>query len=554
MAFDVWNMGDADMVTKTTAEVLVEGLVVNEIDTLFCLPGMQNDGFFDALHKSGAPHALHTRHEQGSAYMALGAAVATGKPQAYCVVPGPGFLNTTAALSTAYALNAPVLALVGQIPEGAIGKGFGLLHEIPDQLGIMERLTKSAAHITGAEDAAVKITDAFRQLRSDCPKPVALECAMTTWTTTAEFSGPLEKATAENRDIDLDSIAEAARILGAAKKPMICVGGGALGVSEAVRELAEMLQAPVISSRNGRGVLDSRHYLSHTMPAGHALWKDTDAVLAIGSRLQVQRQLWGTDDGLKIIHLDADNDTIERFTPCDVKIVAESAVGVPALIDKLQGVNAKRDSREDELTALQATFDKTFRDAVGPQMELLDAIRNELPEDGIFVEDLTQIGYVSRFAFPTYQPRTFLSSGYQGTLGWGFAGALGAKVAMPDRKIVSIAGDGGFMFNVQEMATAVQNKIAVTVIVLNDNAFGNVKRIQQEGYGGRTIASDLQNPNFVALAESFGALGLRAHTPAELGGALRTSFENDDGPTLIEVPCGEFPSPWGLIQLPRQRG
>lgn len=542
------------MVTKTTAEVLIEGMVVNGIETLFCLPGVQNDAFFDALHQSGAPRPLHTRHEQGSAYMALGAALATGEPQAYCVVPGPGFLNTTAALSTAYALNAPVLALVGQIPENAIGKGYGLLHEIPDQLGIMKTLTKSADRVTGAKDAAVKITYAFTQLRSDCPKPVALECALTTWTNSADFAGPLEKSSRAPMDIDMDAINEAARILGAAKKPMICVGGGALGISAAVREIAEMLQAPVISSRNGRGVLDSRHYLSHTMPAGHALWKDADAVLAIGSRLQTQRQMWGTDDAIKVIHLDADVETIDRFTPCDVKIVADAAAGTAALIDKLQGMNAKRDSREDEMTALKGTFDKTFRDAVGPQMALLDAIRAELPEDGIFVEDLTQIGYVSRFAFPAYQPRTFLCSGYQGTLGWGFAAALGAKIAMPDRKVVSIAGDGGFMFNVQELATAVQNKIAVTVIVLNDGAFGNVKRMQQEGYAGRTIASDLQNPDFVKLAESFGAQGLRARSPEELGQAIRKSFETTDGPTLIEVPCGEFPSPWGLIQLPRQRG
>lgn len=542
------------MPTKTTAEVLVEGLVVNGIETLFCLPGVQNDEFFDALHKSGAPRPVHTRHEQGSAYMALGAALATGEPQAYCVVPGPGFLNTTAALCTAYAVNAPVLALVGQIPERAIGKGYGLLHEIPDQLGIMERLTKSAARITGAADAAVKITDAFRQLRNGCPRPVALECAMTTWTKSAKFDRPLEKAPRKSMEIDLDAVAEAARILGAARRPMIVVGGGALGASEAVRALAEMLQAPVISSRNGRGVLDSRHYLSHTMPAGHALWKDADAVLAIGSRLQPQRQIWGTDDGLKIIHLDIDRAALERIGPRDVTIMADAAAGTAALIDKLQGVNAKRENREDEMTTLKSAFAKTFRDTVGPQVALLDAIREALPDDGIFVEELTQLGYVSRFAFPAYRPRTFLSSGYQGTLGWGLATALGAKVAMPDRKIVSIAGDGGFMFNVQELATAVKHKIAVTIVVLNDNAYGNVKRMQQENYGGRTIASDLANPDFVALAEAFGARGMRANSPGELGRAISASFETDDRPTVIEVPCGEFPSPWGLVQLPRQRG
>ena len=542
------------MGSKTTAEILVEGLAVNGIETLFCLPGVQNDDFFDALHKSGAPRPVHTRHEQGSAYMALGAALATGKPQAYCVVPGPGFLNTTAALCTAYAVNAPVLALVGQIPEAAIGKGFGLLHEIPDQLGIMERLTKSAARITGAADAAVKITDAFRQLRNGCAKPVALECAMTTWRDAAPFDRPLEKALREPVEIDLDAIGAAARILGAARRPMIVVGGGALEAGAAVRELAEMLQAPVISSRNGRGVLDSRHYLSHTMPAGHALWKDADAVIAIGSRLQTQRQHWGTDDGLKIIHLDCDHAALARIAPCDVAVLADAAAGTAALIDKLHGVNAARVSREDEMAVLKAAFDKTFRQTVGPQVALLEAIRNALPDDGIFVEELTQIGYVSRFAFPAYGPRTFLSSGYQGTLGWGLATALGAKVAMPDRKIVSIAGDGGFMFNVQELATAVQHRIAVTIVVLNDNAYGNVKRMQQEYYAGRTIASDLANPDFVALAEAFGARGMQVNSPDELSRAIATSFEDEDGPTLIEVPCGEFPSPWGLVQLPRQRG
>ena len=418
----------------------------------------------------------------------------------------------------------------------------------------MERLTKSAARITGAKDAAAKITQAFSQLRNGCPKPVALECAMTTWTKSAEFDGPLKKAPHIAAEIDLDAIGDAARILGAARGPMIVVGGGALGASDAVRELAEMLQAPVIASRNGRGVLDSRHYLSHTMPAGHALWRDSDAVLAIGSRLQTQRQLWGTDDGLKIIHLDLERDALERIGPCDVKIMADAAAGIAALIDKLQGFNSARESREDELTNLKAAFDKTFREAVGPQVALLDAIRAALPEDGIFVEELTQISYVSRFAFAAYQPRTYLSSGYQGTLGWGLATALGAKLAMPDRKIVSIAGDGGFMFNVQELATAVKHKIAVTIVVLNDNAYGNVKRMQQENYDGRTIASDLANPDFVDLAEAFGARGLRADTPDELGRAIGASFETDDAPTVIEVPCGEFPSPWGLVQLPRQRG
>jgi acetolactate synthase-1/2/3 large subunit len=191
---------------------------------------------------------------------------------------------------------------------------------------------------------------------------------------------------------------------------------------------------------------------------------------------------------------------------------------------------------------------------LSPQIAFIDAIRAELPEDGIFVDEVTQIGFVARLTLPVHKPRTFLSPGYQDNLGWGYATSLGAQDARRDVPVVSISGDGGFMFTANEMATAVRHRIPLTAIVFADGAFGNVRRIQQERFGNRLIGSDLANPNFVRFAETFGAAGERARTPEELRMALRRALARRDGPSLIEVPIGPLPSPWEFIFLPRVRG
>jgi acetolactate synthase-1/2/3 large subunit len=191
---------------------------------------------------------------------------------------------------------------------------------------------------------------------------------------------------------------------------------------------------------------------------------------------------------------------------------------------------------------------------ISPQIAFLDAIRAELPEQGIFVDEVTQIGFAARLAFPVYKPRTFLSPGYQDNLGWGFATALGAQHARPDVPVVAISGDGGFMFTASEMATAMRHRIPLVTIVFNDGAFGNVRRMQQECYGNRLIGSDLANPDFVAFAKSFGAESIRANSPEELRRGLRRALAHRDGPTLIEVPVGAMPSPWEFIQMGKVRG
>jgi acetolactate synthase I/II/III large subunit len=532
----------------TTAEAVVRTMVVNGIDKVFCLPGVQNDFLMDALHGAQASiRTINTRHEQGTAYMALGAAMATGKPAAYAVVPGPGLLNTTAALSTAYACNAPVLALTGQIPVAFIGRALGQLHEIPDQLGVLRGLTKWAERIGSPQEAPRLVDEAFRQLRSGRPRPVALECAIDVWPRSGPVVLPRAAAAPVQSPIDLDAIEAAAKLLGAADRPLIVIGGGALDASAELLAVAEALQAPVVAHRMGRGAVDSRHPLSVTGLAGYRLWGDADVVLAVGTRLQLQLMQWGSDSGLKVVHIDADPTEIGRIRPPAVGIIGDAAPALRALGDALPRHN-KRRARADEIAAVKGKANAELVERFAPQTSYLDAIRAELPENGIFVDELTQIGYVGRLYFPVYRPRTYLASAYQGTLGWGVATAIGAKAARPDLPLVAISGDGGFMFNVQELASAVQHNIPVVIVLMNDGAYGNVRRAQVETFGNRVIASDLKNPDFLKLAESFGVMGLRATSPAELRGALRKAL-GSGGPALIEVPVGPMPSPWGILRF-----
>ena len=539
--------------TMTTGEAAVAALLAHGLDTIYVLPGVHNDDFFDALAKnSGSIRTVHSRHEQGAAYMALGAAVATGRPQAYCVVPGPGLLNSSAALLTAYGMNAPVLALFGQIPEKAIGRGYGHLHEIRDQAGIIARLVDWSAQIRAPREAPRLVAKAIQAMFTGRPGPAALECAIDVWGREGTVSpqGPLP---VREPRIDEDAIKAAAKRLGAAKRPLIVAGGGAQDASAEVTALAHELQAPVLSYRRGRGVLDDRDPLSVNLPLGRELWREADVVLAVGTHLHTPLLSWGTDRDLSIIRVDADPDAPARIAKPKVALVGQAAPILRRLLAVLPAHNSVRPSRTEDMRARHARMNARLA-KLAPQLAYLAAIRAELPEDGIFVDEVTQLGFASRLAFPVYRPRTFISPGYQDNLGYGFATALGVQDARRDVPVVSITGDGGFLFTATEMATAMRHRIPLVTVLFNDGAFGNVRRIQEERYGNRRIASDLANPDFVAFARSFGANGERARDPAELRAALRRGFADRDTPTLIEVPVGPMPSPWEFILMPRVRG
>jgi acetolactate synthase I/II/III large subunit len=541
------------MEAMTTAEATVASLVAHGIKTLYALPGVHNDHLFDALFKaSDLIGVIHTRHEQGAAYMALGAALATGRPSAYAVVPGPGLLNTGAALITAYAMNAPVLALIGQIPDSDIGRGLGHLHEVRDQAGIIARLVDFSARIRAPAEASALIAQAVAAMSAGRRGPAAIECAIDMWARpgAGALQPPLPPA---GPPIDEDAVHAAACLLGASQRPLIICGGGAQGAAAEVAALSATLQAPVLGYRRGRGVLDSRNPLSVTLPLGRELWAEADVALGIGTRMLYQFRQWGIDDDLAVIRIDSDPDEPARLSPPAVALIGDAAPILRRLLDVLPAHNKQRASRRDEMLEHQGRWDKRLA-MLAPQRAFLDAIRAELPEDGIFVDEVTQIGFAARLAFPVYRPRTFLSPGYQDNLGWGYATALGAQHARPDVPIVAVSGDGGFMFTGNELATAMRHHIPLVAILFNDGAYGNVRRIQAEQYGNRLIACDLANPDFVRLAESFGAAAERVASPAELRAALRRGFARRDGPTLIEVPVGPLPSPWEFIHMPKVRG
>ena len=542
------------MQCMTTAEATVAALVAHGIDTIYALPGVHNDHFFDALFKaSDRIRTIHTRHEQGAAYMALGAALATGKPQAYSVVPGPGLLNSSAALLTAYGTNAPVLALIGQIAQAAIGRGFGHLHEIRDQAGIISRLVDFSARIEAPDEAPRLVAAALHAMRSGRPGPAVLECAIDMWGRSASVAPIAPPEPLPQAPIDEDAVIAAATRLGAAGRILIVAGGGALDAAAEVTELSRLLQAPVLAYRRGRGALDGRDPFSVTLPLGRELWGEADAVLGIGTRLFHGFQHWGVDDDLAIIRIDADAEEPARFRKPAVALIGDAKPILRRLIDALPAHNRARRSRRDEMQERQAKMRQRLA-KLAPQIGFLDAIRAELPEDGIFVDEVTQMGFAARLAFPVYKPRTFISPGYQDSLGWGYATALGVQDARRDAPVLAITGDGGFLFTATEMATAIQHRIPLVAVVFNDGAYGNVRRTQEERYGNRVIASDLTNPDFVRFAESFGAAAERARNPDELRAALKRAFARRDLPTLIEVAVGPLPSPWEFIHMPRVRG
>lgn len=540
------------MAQVSGGDAVVAALQAHGIDTLYCLPGVQSDHLFNAIFDSGAIRPIHTRHEQGAAYMALGAAMATGKPAVCSIVPGVGFLNASAALCTAWSVNAKVLAIVGQNPVATIGKGFGLLHEIPDQLAIMSQFTKWSSRIESPQEAPGKVAAAFQALHSGRARPVGLEIPVDMLANRAEVSPVAPLAGDAPPQVLPADIERAAAMIAKAVRPMIFVGSGAIHAAAEIRALAEKIGAPVVGHRNGRGILDARHPLSITQAAAHEWWKTTDLVIGIASHMQLPQMTWGVDDKMQIIRIDIDPAELNKFGKTSLGILADSQAAVAAINDLLQHKSIDTSARVQALAERKQRFVKEIA-GLEPQLSYLRAIRDILPENGVLLDDLTQVGYVSRIAYPVYKPRTFLNSGFQGTLGWGVATALGAKSAVGDTPVVCISGDGGFMYNVQELSTAVRHRIGAVMIVFNDGAYGNVRRMQKEEHGNRVIASDLLNPDFPKLAESFGMAGHRVRSAEDLRPVLEKAIASGE-PNLIEVPIGEVPSPWPHIQLPRVRG
>jgi acetolactate synthase-1/2/3 large subunit len=536
------------MTSMTGGEAIVSGLVAHGVNTVFGLPGAQIYGLFDAFQQAQLK-VIGARHEQACGYMAYGYARSTGQVGVFSVVPGPGVLNAGAALLTAFGSNEPVLCLTGQVPTQFLGKGRGHLHEMPDQLATLRTFVKWAERIEYPDAAPAKVSRAFQEMLSGRRGPVSLEMPWDIFTQTAEVGPSKPFDLFPPPQPDPGHIKAAAALIAGSKTPMIFVGSGAIQAREEVLELAEMIDAPVVAFRSGRGIVSNAHELGLTMAAAYRLWPTTDLMIGIGTRLELPTMSrWPfRPDGLKSVRIDIDPTEMRRYTP-DVAVVSDARSATRELVAALSKAGTKKTSgRRAAIREATAAAHQDIQ-KVQPQMAYLNILREVLPHNAIVTDELSQVGFASWYGFPVYEPRTFITSGYQGTLGSGFPTALGAKVAHPDRLVVAITGDGGFMFGVQELSTAVQFKIGVVTLVFNNNSYGNVRRDQRQRFDGRVVAADLVNPDFVKLAESFGVPASRVTSPDHFRPALEKALA-DGGPYLIaiEVPRDSEVTPWTFI-------
>jgi acetolactate synthase-1/2/3 large subunit len=545
----------------TGGMAIVEALIANGVDTVFGLPGAQLYPLFDALQqRSDRVRTVGARHEQACGYMAFGYARSTGRPGVFAVVPGPGILNTSAALCTAHGCCAPVLCITGQVPSAFLGRGRGHLHELPDQLATLRSLTKWAARIERPVDAPEVINEAFRQMLSGRPGAVAVEMAWDTMASSA-YVEPMGAAAIPKppapSPLEVDA---AAKLLAAARRPMIMTGSGAQHASDAVRALAKELDAPVAAFRGGRGIVSEDHPLGISSYAAFKLWPQTDALIGIGSRVEMPYMRWTGMMSLvdrpqappHLIRIDIDPAEMRRLVP-HAGIVADADVWTRALLAAVRRLRGRKGAAKGASEARARVTDvkaevRAAYEKVQPQLAYLDAIRRVLPREGLFVTEVSQMGFTSYFGYPVYAPRTYVSEGYQGTLGFGFPTALGVKVAHPDKPVVSVTGDGGFLFAVQELATAAQYGIALVTLLFNNSSYGNVLRDQRTAFGNRVIGSVLDNPDFMLLAKAFGVEGHRVASPSALERVLAKTIHTDK-PVLIEieVPQGNEVSPWEFI-------
>lgn len=525
----------------TGGEALARQLHREGTRVVFGLPGVQLYGALAALRDERQIRFITTRHEQATSYMADGYARAGGGFGVALVVPGPGLLNASAGLATAYAASSPVLMVSGQIPRAHIGKRIGLLHEVDDQQDAIAPVTKWRRRALAVAEVPRLVHDAVEQLRTGRPRPVEIEVPPDT----LEEEGEAElcpPSTAERAGAPAAEVERAARLLVAAARPVIYAGGGVhlSGAHEALAAVADYLQAGVAESPEGKGTVSDGSDLS----LGAGLWPTSplrghldaaDVVLAVGTRLALAAL--GAEQ--QVIHLDIDPQEIGRNHRTSFGLVGDARRTLEALLERLRAEALPRSSRKAEREALRASIAATM--TLEPNASILRSLRAGTPEEAIIVTDMTQIGYYARPYWPVYRPRTFLTSSYSGNLGFAFPTALGAKVACPDRPVIAIAGDGGFLYNAQELSTAVRYGINVVVVVFNDGAYGNVARDLDEAWGG-SFEAELANPDFMKLADAYGVTGLRAGDPVEVGSLVRRALELDR-PALIEVPVGRMARP-----------
>ncbi len=531
------------------AEALVALLVRDGVKVVFGLPGVQIMDAIDAIYRDKSIRWISTRHEQTAAYMAYGYAVSTGKIGVAMVLPGPGALNTAAAIGTAYSASVPVLLISGQIESEHLGFNRGVLHELDDQLEIFRHLTKYSGRASRPEDIADILCRALRELKTGCPRPVEIEVPFDLWAKKGEmtFSGT-EKT--EPVPPDAADIAKAAEILKKARRPMILAGRGAVksGISQEVTQLAEKLKAPVVMTPEGLGLIPGTHpfYGGNATLWLNPIFKEADAILVIGAKLRAAGNTrFHLESDQRVIQVDCNSGELARNFLTGLEISRDTRLAMNAII-KSVGDQSSSQWQAGEVAALRSDLKTRLEKAAPLQMSIIDTIYSVLGDEGIIVPDITNIGYWCDIAYPVNKLYSYVEISYFATLGFAFPTALGVKIGNPDRAVVAISGDGGFPYATGELATAVQEKINVVTLLFSNNGYGTVTSIQKRQFGGRHIGNELHNPDYVKLAEAYGAIGMRVSQPEQLGEALSKALAADR-PVIIEVPVPQLDTPWEAL-------
>ncbi len=540
-----------DNTTKITGgQVLINCLYDEGVRVIFGVPGVQMYHAVMPILEYPDMKFINTRHEQATTYMADGYARSSGKVGVAMVVPGPGLQNASAGITNAYSASSQVLVVAGQIERDKISKNVGMLHEINDQLDIIRPITKWQSRILYAEDIATGVQRAFYELRTGRPRPVEIEMPPDALSELTD-KHPYDPAPIPPHVVDGASIEECAALIMESKDPVIWAGGGVhlSGASDQLLALAQYLQIPVLTTPEGKGAISDRNYLSLGAPQGRStgesedplrdFFYSCDLVLAVGTRFASGRAL----DSQKIIQIDVDPQEIGRNNQNTTPIIGDAKVVLSELLKSIKAISGPRDSREDELEKIKTFRNKDPERRVEPQASMVEALREGIPDDGIIVTDMTIVAYYARAYFPSYNARSYITSSYTGNLGSAFPTALGVKVANPDKPVVSISGDGGFLFNSQELATAAQFDINVIAVVFNDQAYGNVKRDMRELFNDKSLGVELHNPDFMKLADAYGVVGMRVDEANDLATALKKAVDLNK-PVLIEVTVGVMPNPF----------
>ncbi len=523
-------------------------LATEGVTHIFGIPGVQLDyasnglaGYTDQIQ------FINARHEQTTTYAADGYHRSTGKIGVALVVPGPGVLNAGSGLVTALSCSSKVLLISGQIPSKGIGRGYGLLHEIPEQSAILEMLCRSSTLVTDPGQVAGALHGAIVKLQNG-PGPVAVELPPDILAGVSDGPAIGSEPAGTPAAGDAADLAAAAERLMAAERPVIFAGGGAraAGTWDELTRLAETLGAPLVSTTNGKGSFDDRHPMAFLPLAWKELVGRSDMVLFVGSRAMDGRgNQVKVPEGTTTISLNNDPSGFTAPRAFDVTVTGDAKTGVLALLDLLDGDRAPwlddpdgvRQRVADDLAPLD------------PQISYAKALRAAMPDDAVLVNELTQVGYMARFTYDVRHPWSYLDPGYQGTLGYGYPTAIGAAVGNPDRPVVSVNGDGGFGYGLAEMSTVMNHDIPLIGVVFRDDAFGNVQRMQKQQFDGVHLGTELKNPDMLALAASFGMKGYRAESPDEFQSTLATAIDAHE-PALIDVPIGITPDPWRIIMKP----